>query len=147
MANWMMNKVTVKPGGKKSVASFNEMLDVLDGCIGFNQIVPMPFQLGGEIVPAPNMPGLVFVSRAVEEWRIEHWGTKHDVSKAETVFSRRWNKASFTFETAWSPPRPVIQALSSRFPGLVFELKYIDPALDRCWGREIYKDGISCSEK
>jgi hypothetical protein len=64
-------------------------------------------------------------------WRNEHWGTKWQPDGAE----RRQDGPSYrtgqqevlvTFATAWSPPLPVVLAMSKKFPTLDFELRYFE---------------------
>lgn len=75
------------------------------------------------------------------EWAISHWGTKWNASEAriltrdmvdEADRSGRSRKATedakvsavIGFQTAWSPPIPIIIALSDKFPKLKFVLDY-----------------------
>lgn len=54
------------------------------------------------------------------DWRNANWGTKwnaYDVIDADTHFA---------FNTAWSTPDPVIQALSQQFPTYTFYVEYAD---------------------
>jgi len=61
------------------------------------------------------------------EWGIANWGTKWNAyTVGEWEISRSGTIASIRFETAWSPPEPVMLALSARFPGLDVSLEYAD---------------------
>ncbi len=59
------------------------------------------------------------------EWCCDNWGTKWGIYNANLV---RQGKTSlfYRFETAWSVCRPVISAMSRRFPELEFTLKYYE---------------------
>lgn len=46
-------------------------------------------------------------------WNKEHWGTKWDAYKSSLVVEG--DKAILTFDTAWSPPRPVIVAFANKY--------------------------------
>lgn len=58
-------------------------------------------------------------------WSIKNWGTKWNTYSG---FSKkmRYNTVEYKFETAWSPPIPVIEVLTKKFPDLDFKLQYID---------------------
>ena len=59
------------------------------------------------------------------EWCVANWGTKWS-AKEPRQFVRAKKKVSLSFDTAWSPPFPIINALSSKFPVLKFSLKYYE---------------------
>lgn len=66
------------------------------------------------------------------EWCISNWGTKWDtcsVSKTENN-----QRILYRFDTAWSPPLPVILAFSKKFRALRFELKWFERGCG-CKGR------------
>lgn len=87
-------------------------------------------------------------------WNIEHWGTKWDIANADgtsgsDVFCEKdslpMNYVTYVFDTAWAPPRPVIEALSAKYPTLTFTHSYIEPGM--CfWGIDIYSNGVKESE-
>ena len=67
------------------------------------------------------------------EWRVGtmenlfkdgHWGTKWNVCYAFLDDGPTDTRANLAFDTAWSPPIPVIIQLSKQFPKLAFTLKY-----------------------
>jgi hypothetical protein len=59
------------------------------------------------------------------DWSCRHWGTKWNAYEFG-----EWKKAgkgiSLYFETAWSPPLPIIQMLSAKYPKCSFVLEYAD---------------------
>jgi hypothetical protein len=58
------------------------------------------------------------------DWAIQNWGTKWN---AYDIYSDNWESdGEIEFCTAWSPPSPVIEKLSTIFPDLIFELGYAD---------------------
>lgn len=61
------------------------------------------------------------------EWCVNNWGTKWDAAYA-TVMSNR-KKLVYSFDTAWSPPTPVVLAMSKQFPSLKFRLSYDEPGI------------------
>lgn len=56
------------------------------------------------------------------EWCIANWGTKWNA--CDTVVRKTSRGCTFSFNTAWSPPGPVIRKAASLFPSLQFDLKY-----------------------
>lgn len=57
------------------------------------------------------------------EWRYEKWGTKWN---ACDVARRDYDGVCVTFQTAWSPPIPVIAALHAKFPKLSISIEYFE---------------------
>lgn len=63
------------------------------------------------------------------EWCVQNWGTKWGIYEAiikEEKFSGKRSKVIYNFNSAWSPPLPVIKAMSVKFPELKFKLKYYE---------------------
>jgi len=59
------------------------------------------------------------------DWCIKNWGTKWGICDAHVVEKKNGYR-KYYFESAWSPPIPVIQAISKRFPGLKIEMQYYE---------------------
>lgn len=57
------------------------------------------------------------------EWCRANWGTKWN---AYEVVRRDYSGVCVTFQTAWSPPRPVIAELHRRFPTLTLSLEFFE---------------------
>lgn len=96
----------------------------------FNTIIPMPVVLEGTVSPSR---GDEHNRRAEAEtgfsnwydWAIAKWGTKwgaYDYEERE----RDDGRFVFKFETAWSFPRPVFEALADLHPRLIFDLVTYD---------------------
>lgn len=60
-------------------------------------------------------------------WRVENWGTKWE------GYDGRFNddQSVFTFDTAWSPPLPIIKKLAE-LTGETFILQYIEEGMFFC---------------
>jgi hypothetical protein len=56
------------------------------------------------------------------DWCCINWGTKWGICHATMVEDKK--KLFYGFETAWSPPLPVIMKMTELFPALRFNLKY-----------------------
>lgn len=75
-------------------------------------------------------------------WRSSFWGTKWDlcdfsVSKEEWFDS---DANEITFNTAWSPPKPLFDFIAMLYPTLSFKLAYIEEGL-RFSGYTIWEHG------
>jgi hypothetical protein len=88
--------------------------------------------LAGEYGVEPGMPWLKdgFNSGGFE-WCCENWGTKWNA--CHVSLSKRGEGSAFIeFETAWSPPVPVIEKLATLFPDHDFELEYFEGGMGFC---------------
>ena len=80
------------------------------------------------------------------DWNVRNWGTKWDVSVSDddnypdTELVDDWSdRLIYNFNTAWSPPLPAIETLSTQYPNLTFNLSYEE---ETGWGGEVeFKDG------
>lgn len=71
------------------------------------------------------------------------WGTKWDACES-SIEEESENCVTYFFQTAWSPPTPVIQKLSEQNPELDITLRFVE---EQGWGGEnSYKDGIETEE-
>ena len=89
----------------------------------FNAFVPMPEKvyrgsLGRE--EEKQYPGL----KNWYGWRIKYWGTKSDCYEMEIT------ENTIEFETAWSPPYPVLRAISKQFHKLKLHYFCEEPLTD-----------------
>lgn len=82
------------------------------------------------------------------EWCCKYWGTKwgfYDDSVGEIVCFDNCNDKyctlSYKFLTAWSPPRPLIIALSIKYTACTFVLYYEDEGWTFDAGWSVYSDG------
>lgn len=90
----------------------------------FNTIIPYPAQFADRDKEAKELGRKAFAERHGSdakdgynsggyEWCVENWGTKWS---AYEVARRDYLGVCLTFQTAWSPPTPVIIALHKHFP-------------------------------
>ena len=70
------------------------------------------------------------------DWCVEEWGTKWNCHEYRLEDSDRC-----TFETAWTHPGPIIEALSRQHPQLILEVSYADEDLGNNAGRYTIKNG------
>ena len=66
------------------------------------------------------------------DWCVKNWGTKWGMYETELIEENlnedqdEWNNLFYTFQSAWSPPLPVIRKMSELFPTLEFDLRYFE---------------------
>lgn len=72
-------------------------------------------------------------------WNNANWGTKWNASDPEFVSQTKSN-VTIGFNTAWSPPVPVIAALAAKFPTLSFVHKFWEGGMGYK-GTHTYKNG------
>lgn len=63
------------------------------------------------------------------EWCIENWGTKWNACRVALGERGEWDgevTQAVHFETAWSPPEPVVRKAAELFPDLTFTLRYFE---------------------
>lgn len=58
------------------------------------------------------------------DWSIENWGTKWNSYNFQPLDDQA--RYEFSFDTAWSPPSPVIEKLVSDFPHVTFDVTWFD---------------------
>lgn len=72
-------------------------------------------------------------------WNIKYWGTKWDACDAK-IIDRDELYVVYTFNTAWSQPSPVIEALSLQYPDCRLILEYQE---EQGWGgSEEFMNGV-----
>ncbi|TDR28934.1 hypothetical protein [Hydromonas duriensis] len=74
------------------------------------------------------------------EWRIKHWGTKWGAMHFDCDWSCD-NEREYSFDTAWSPPVPMIEALAEQYPQLTFKLIYVE---EGAWFAGVFEWSDGC---
>lgn len=122
MSNYCNNYLNISG----SIEEINSLLNAVRGknsekerCFSFQEIIPCP--MGWDY-----------------DWCCKNWGTKWDAVDPEVLIGE--NNATFYFESAWTPPTPVIKALTKMYPSLRFDHEYWEPG-DVYYGHEIYENG------
>ena len=136
MPNYCFNEITIK-GPKSSIMRLIKLMrgngTSEDGDLhkfDFNKAVPYPRMLEeyekkldkGKVKESKCMP-----MQSGYDWRIENWGTKWNSMESYRDLKHYKNGSSmayYSFDTAWSPCVPVVQALAQRFPELKFRIHY-----------------------
>ena len=162
MPNWCNNIVTIE-GEEAEIDRLVEFMKSEHGEFDFNKLVPYPgeFRSADEIhneirkltwrrpkgrplsdeeehklqelqKAAPEKDGF---NSGGYEWRYENWGTKWParVTQVDRAFP---HKVEYTFDTAWSPPEPVILELAIKFPDVNITLDYAECGMECCGIKE-----------
>lgn len=79
------------------------------------------------------------------EWCCENWGTKWGFCHVELA-EEAPGRLFYTFDTAWSPPEPLIRRMGTMFPELTFELTYYEAGMG-FQGSLVIENGESVDEK
>ena len=95
--------------------------------------------------PEHKLP-IAFDSDHWYDWNVRNWGTKWDVSVGDDqeypdteLMEESKTSLAYRFNTAWSPPLPAIEKLSSQYPDVEFSLSYEE---ETGWGGEfLFVDG------
>ncbi|MEC0233568.1 hypothetical protein P4H71_04260 [Paenibacillus kribbensis] len=124
MPNHITNVVTIHaPEGRTYQEVLNHLKSV-ERDVDFNTLVPMPKAIEASYGESGLRP-------AWYQWSLDNWGTKwnaYDIYITENVIR---------FDTAWSAPGPIFQALYNRFPDYTFDIKYADEDLGYNFGHLI----------
>jgi len=73
-------------------------------------------------------------------WNRENWGTKWNAYSQEAR-----EDGAIKFETAWSTPYPVMEALSRKYPEAVIKVRYADEDFGHNVGEYELQDGVEIS--
>lgn len=74
-------------------------------------------------------------------WCKANWGTKWDAINVQLLDVTE-TKIEFTFETAWSEPRPIYEEIVKKYPNIELEIDYANEDLGCDCGSIYYFDGI-----
>jgi hypothetical protein len=88
----------------------------------------------------PLAEALKFEGNHWYDWNVRHWGTKWDVAVHDDreysdteITDESDSSIGYKFNTAWSPPHPIIHTLSEQYPNIKFTLSYEE---ETGWGGE-----------
>lgn len=170
MPNHISNRLTITADSALTAEIFaairGESPDSKAWLIDFDRIIPMPAALkntgcGGAVIDGvsvrkwwtdnsdnPNRsPDRLLTDEekaAIDatgfdnwyEWSRKNWGTKWNAYEI-----KREGENAIYFETAWSPPVPVLVALAKKYPQAKFTLEYADESIGSHTGIIVYEGG------
>lgn len=103
MPNWCLNKVVIRDlkGSKKTKEKMDAVIHALNLCNIHDSL-----EFFDSIVPRPKV-----YNDDWYEWNVKNWGTKWGAKELFfNVYDNR-DGVTITFDTAWSPPTPVLDAI------------------------------------
>jgi len=133
MPNWCTNRVGIYANDKKEIKKIKKLLQGEDSVFDFNKIVPMPEEFNDEKeLTELESARLKKKHGAVgwREWCVKNWGTKWDADAAEITEEGDFSLV-YEFNTAWSPPVPLVYKIRARFPKLKISAFYDEPGVER----------------
>jgi hypothetical protein len=113
MPNWVHNTLIITADDETIAETRNLLAESDETPVTFQKLVPRP----------PEEDDNWYT------WNVANWGTKWDARGAS--LERDPGVLRYSFETAWSPPMPVIGALATAFPTLSFTFSYEE---EQGWG-------------
>lgn len=101
-----------------------------------NMVIQRPANIETGDCSGQHEPGII----CWRGWSIDNWGTKWNAY--DTKFEDHEDgTATLQFDTAWSHPYPVLEALSVKFPHHQMEVAYADEDLGYNLGKYAIKNG------
>lgn len=165
MPNWCENDLTIY-GKNDDLKLFKERSAGVNGILDINNFIPYPIQFRNQDrirdsilndlmdeagIPEAEksnpherakfwslIPNDGFNSGGYE-WCIENWGTKWNFCEPRLI-EENDDQLFYAFDTAWSPPLPVIKKMGELFPALEFDLRYFEGGMG-FHGIFVIKDG------
>ena len=140
MPNWCECSLTIK-GEAKELKRFKNFAKEGRRILSFNRFVPYPedfrrrdeeaIEINKKIAEGNLSAGLRIkdgFNSGGYEWCIANWGIKWDTDDNVSV-EHDDKSLIYQFDTAWSPPIPVVREMSIKFPLFTFALKYHEPGM------------------
>ena len=157
MPNWCFNKITIRAGKetRDNIANFlkgdqyfrpwnyeegkqHDVLVAQPTLFAFHNVIPQPDYILEETDPRRKTNVPKDSEDGWYNWRVNNWGTKWEVSEVAMYESKV--ALTYEFDTAWSPPEPVIAKLSELFPNAYITLFFDEPGM-AFRGSISYKEG------
>lgn len=139
MPNWCQNELVVR-GPAETVAAFKDAAAGPESKLDFQKLRPMPESEDQQKEESKGGP-IEMIDSALRDaqkgdnsyespgwyhWRVANWGTKWNVGEVVDVVEKSPTEVSYRFDTAWTPPEPLVRFLAEKFNALSFELKYVE---------------------
>jgi hypothetical protein len=148
MPNWCENELQIE--GEKE--RLNEVMEFFKNEKGevefdFNKLIPYPEEYQKMDDEGDGICGKGFNSGGYE-WCCKNWGTKWNACEINLDDSNMEFSGyiEYSFDTAWSPPKPVILALTKKFPKLKIYHRYFECGAAYN-GLAVYENGILVKEE
>ena len=132
MPNWCSNDLTITT---KTPKQFTKLIQGItnnsDQPFDFNRIIPIPKEL--EETTAPNRVNEkeMIAKYGYSDWYnfcCAKWGTKWNACDVDLQLTSP-TSLSISFNTAWSPPTPVIEAIAEKYPFADITLSFYEEGM------------------
>jgi hypothetical protein len=143
MSNWCECELFIS-GPKEELEKFLETVKSEESVFDFIRIIPYPepfrereCTLVEWMKKSPDektgeLPRDSYNEYCDYAWYVLNWGTRWNARRAKLCEqTETWEKdgrkmlrVELNFDTAWSPPKPIIERASEHFPELAFDLRY-----------------------
>lgn len=122
MPNWSYNHMVVN-GTTKQLIKLSKQLESDYGVIDFCKIIPQPDNLfTGNLGSKERERCKELGVPNWYDWQVSNWGTKWNACEASREM-QDGTYLTYAFNTAWSPPIPIFEALVEQFPELSFKIE------------------------
>ncbi len=134
MPNHCSNRIEIH-GEAEDVKIVKKFLKSEESIFDFNNIIPMPKEILGKVTYKHTEDS--FQNRRLRklhgadnwyDWSLNKWGTKWN-SYNEVITEEEDDYVIYTFDTAWSPPEPIIFALREKFPDVSISAFFDEPGM------------------
>lgn len=153
MPNWCYNSVDIhgdKEVLEKLIAFVGRPITKVfdDGPVHYEEPV-FSFENVKPSTPDKTLDSL-FLSKGADDWyanNVNSWGTKWDIANSESLNRHITDTfVVYSFDSAYSPPSPVIERLAEIFPEVTINHTYYETGFD-FWGIDTYEKGERTKEK
>jgi len=117
--NWRDGLPSVKKF--KEFAQGESWQDGIDVVLDHNKFIPYPEEFRTKDDPDEGF------NRGGYEWCIRSWGAKWGICRPSLEDEDlEYGYLAYSFESAWSPAKPLILKMSEMFPKLIFDLRWFE---------------------
>ena len=117
MPNWCQNEVSIHFDNEKDCQKFKSFVKSKESLFDFNKIIPPTKKVLESLEPNPNYSKELGIPKSDYwyDWRRKNWGTKWPAVDVN-VEEGNLGYVFYSFDTAWSPPDKIYEALVKKFP-------------------------------
>ena len=108
---------------------FGEFISEPDWTTTPNEAGELPIQPEPDSMYPPRFPDGTTDDRWYS-WRLANWGTKWDCYEVDIDECDLPNGFEVTFDTAWSPPEEICQALREQYPDVCISWFFDEPGME-----------------
>lgn len=149
MPNWCYNMVTITTDTPKQFAELIQGIsNDSEQPFDFNRVIPMPEELRNTGAPNRENAQEMIAKHGFSdwyEWSCAKWGTKWNACDVTFTLNSP-TELYLSFNTAWSPPIPVIDKIAELFPFATIEHKYEEEGMG-FYGLRSYENGELTSDE